>query len=141
VLKKIALPVSLVLVLAFAGAAFAGKPSSPSSITGPFVVTGSLTGSAVTATSTSTPHYGDTITFDVYSTATDNPFVNVTCYQDGVLVMQGWSAFFAGGLGDGNFGLGSPVWRGGAAECTANLDMYSKDKLKVLTSTSFHVDA
>ena len=139
--KKSVFAASLALALAFAGAAFAGKTAGSSSISGPFVVGGSAT-ATVTATSTSTPQYGDTITFDVSTTATDNPFVNVTCYQNGILVMQGWSAFFPGGLGDGNFGLGSPAWRGGAAECTANLDMYtSKGALKVLASTSFHADA
>jgi hypothetical protein len=140
VLKKSAIAAVLVLALAFAGAAFAGKTTG-SSIAGPFLVTGSPAGSATVASATSTPHYGDTVTFDVATSATDNPFVNVTCYQGGVLVMQGWSAFFNGGLGDGNFGLGSPAWRSGAADCTANLDMYSKDKWKVLASTSFHVDA
>ena len=139
--KKSVFAASLALALAFAGAAFAGKTPGSSSISGPFVVAGSAVG-ALTATSTSTPRYGDTITFDVSTTATDNPFVNVTCSQNGVLVMQGWSAFFPGGLGDGNFGLGSPAWRAGAAECTANLDMYtSKGALKVLASTTFHVDA
>jgi hypothetical protein len=139
--KKIVLAASIVLVLAFAGAASAGKSSGPSSIAGPFLVTESLTASAATAAVTTTPHYGDTITFNVASTATNNPFVHVTCYQGGILVMQGWSAFFPGGLGDGNFGMGSPVWQGGAAECTADLTMYSNDRFKVLASTSFHVDA
>jgi hypothetical protein len=63
-----------------------------------------LTGSALTTTSTSTPHFGDMVTFTISTTETSNPFVNLNCYQNGILVSVGWSAFFRGGTGQ-DFGL------------------------------------
>lgn len=140
-LRKTAFALSLVLVLAFAGAAFAGKSSGSSSITGPYLVAASPTGSLLSATSSSTPHFGDTVTFNVSTTETSNPFVNLNCYQNGIMVMNSWSAFFPGGV-DQNFGLYSPSWQGGAADCTADLGMLANNgKWKVLASRSFHVDA
>jgi hypothetical protein len=141
-LKKFVFAVSLVLALAFAGAAVAGKTSGSSSITGPFVVAASPTGTSATATSTSTPHFGDAITFDVSTTATDMPFVNLVCYQNGALVANGTGLFAPADLSVKTFNLTSGLWTGGAAECTATLGMFTgSDKYKALASTSFHVDA
>ena len=141
-LRRIALAVSLVAVLVAAGTAFAGNGAgsskSPSSwISAPRVVS---SGSASAAASTA-PRYGDGVTFTASTTQTSNPFVNLLCYQNGTLVYNGWSAPLAGGSGDETFGLGSPAWQSGAADCTASLDMYSNGKWKVLASSSFHVDA
>jgi hypothetical protein len=67
--------------------------------------------------------------------------VNLNCYQNGLLVMNSWSAFFPGGT-DQNFGLYSPAWQSGAANCQADLGMLtSNGKWKVLASTSFNVNA
>ena len=134
-LTKAVLAVSLVAVLAFAG-----KPSGSSSIAGPYVMAASPSGSPLTATSTSTPHYGDTITFSVSTTATNQPFVNLVCYQGDALALNSWDAYF-GPLSGQTFVLGSGMWAGGAADCTAYLGMDTSNKYKVLASTSFHVDA
>jgi hypothetical protein len=92
VLSKIAVSATIVVSLAFAGTAFAGKTTPSSSIAGPYLVgTSSPTGAAAVQ-----PQFGQTITFSVSTTATSNPFVNLNCYQDGVLVMNSWSAFFRG---------------------------------------------
>lgn len=139
-LSKTSVAVAFAFALVFAGTAFAGKTSTSSSIAGPFVVS-STSESLVSGTSTTAPQFGDTITFSVATTATTNPFVNVDCYQDGVLVMNSWSAFFPGGVNQ-NFGLYSPVWRSGAADCRADLGMLTNNgKWKVLASMSFHVNA
>jgi hypothetical protein len=142
-LSRIALAATLLSVLTVTGAALAGNGGgsnkSPSSwISAPRVVSSS---SPSLTAATSGPRYGDVLTFDVSTNQTSNPFVNLLCYQNGTLVLNGWSTFFAGGLGDRTFGLGSAAWRSGAADCTANLDTYSNGKWKVLASTSFHVDA
>ena len=137
-LSKIALALSLVAALVFVGAALAGKSSGSSSIAGPYLASadGSGTGNAAI-----TPSFGQTITFNVSTTETSNPFVNVNCYQNGVLVMNSWSAFFPGGTGQ-DFGLYSPAWQSGAANCKADLGMLaSNGKWKVLASTSFAVNA
>jgi hypothetical protein len=83
------------------------------------------------------PNYGDTVTFNVSTTATDQPWVNLQCFQNKVLVAQGWNGFFDGSITGRNFGLYSGAWSGGAADCTAYLD---NPQWSVLASTSFHVD-
>ena len=138
-LSKIAVAVAFVVVLAFAGTAFAGKVSGSSSIAGPFLVA-APSASPLTASSTAA-QFGDTITFSVSTSETSNPFVNLNCYQNGVLVMNSWSAFFPGGANQ-NFGLYSPSWQSGAASCTADLGMQtSNGRWKVLASNSFDVSA
>lgn len=88
------------------------------------------------------PNYGDVVTFNVSTTATDRPFVNLQCFQNGVLVANGWNGYFEGALNTSrDFGLSSAVWRSGAAECTAWLDMSTNRGWRHLASTSFHVDA
>jgi hypothetical protein len=139
VLSKITFASAFVVALLFAGSAFAGKTSS-SSIAGPYLVTTSASG-PVTGASTITPQFGDTITFSVSTNVTSNPFVNLHCYQNAALVMNSWLAFFPGSSGQG-FGLYSPSWQSGAADCEADLGMLtSNGKWKVLASTSFHVNA
>jgi len=137
VLSKFTVAATIAVSLVFAGTAFAGKTTSSSSIAGPYLVgTSSPTGAAAVA-----PQFGQTITFNVSTTATSNPFVNLNCYQDSVLVMNSWSAFFPGGTNQ-SFGLYSPSWQSGAASCTADLGMLtSNGKWKVLASTSFDVNA
>jgi hypothetical protein len=137
-LQRIAPAASLLAVLALAGAAFAGNGAGPnkqssSTISPPVVV------SSATLSATSGPRFGDTITFNISTTQTGNPFVNLNCYQNGVWVAQDWAAFWPS---NENFILSSPAWTSGAADCTANLVMYvNSTKYKVLASTSFHVDA
>ena len=144
-LKKIAPAVSLLGVLVLAGTAFAGNGAGPnrsslSSISAPVVVSSSAV-SPASAPVTAGPHYGDIITFNVSTTETANPYVNLRCYQNGTLVAVGWTTFFATGTA-GTFGLYSNPWSAGAADCTADLGMFaSNDKWKVLASTSFHVNA
>ena len=137
-LSKIAVAATIAVSLVFAGTAFAGKPSSSSSsIAGPYLAGGSSAPGAAAIV----PQFGQSITFDVSTTATSNPFVNLNCYQSGVLVMNSWSAFFPGGTNQ-SFGLYSPVWQSGAANCQADLGMLtSNGKWKVLASNSFQVNA
>jgi hypothetical protein len=85
-----------------------------------------------------TPNWGDFVRFNVSTTSTTQPYVNLYCYQNGVQVAGGSEGYFAGALDDGNFGLYAPSWMSGAADCTAKLVNPSGS---VLGSTSFHVDA
>ena len=87
------------------------------------------------------PSWGDSIKFEVSTTVTDKPYVEVNCWQGGVLVGQGWAGYFADALGDGSFGLYSSTWTSGAADCTAWVEDYAGGRWKKLASTSFHVDA
>ena len=55
------------------------------------------------------PNVGDVVTFNISTTATDQPFVNLLCYQSGVLVAEGWEGYFEGALNNPsrNFTLAS----------------------------------
>ncbi len=114
-----------------------GGPSkgSTSTITGPVMVTDT--------NSDGLPNHGDVITFNESTTATDQPFVNLQCSQNGVLVTDGWNGFFDGSLNTTrNFGLNSGAWQSGAADCTVYLDKHVKSgqQWQQLASTSFHVN-
>jgi len=134
---------SSVGALVLAGAAFAGNGAGPNksssaSISPPVVVSAAL-GTTSTATASTNPVYGDTVTFDVSTTETD-PYVDLKCYQNGSQVSEGWAAFRAGA--ERTFVLDSPIWGSGAADCTADLGAFANNgKWRVLASTSFHVDA
>jgi hypothetical protein len=84
------------------------------------------------------PNWNDVVTFNISTTATTEPWVNLQCSQNGVVVAQGWDGYFVGSLTSRTFGLYSPQWTGGAADCTAYL---TTPQWAVLASTSFHVDA
>ena len=109
-----------------------GKPGSRSA--------GSIALAPVDSTDGLT-HYGQTVRFDVSTTATDQPWVNLQCFQNGELVAEGWNGYFSDSITGRDFGLYSPKWTGGAAECTAWLVDYAGGRWKQLASTSFHVDA
>ena len=88
------------------------------------------------------PHWGGEVTFNISTTATDQPFVNLLCYQNGVLVAEGWKGYFAEARESSwVFVLASGAWKSGAADCTAWLDMGTRHGWKQLASTSFHVYA
>jgi hypothetical protein len=125
----------LLLTTSVALAAPGGKSSSSSSI--------SLAGTGAAATVA--PTYGSSVTFNVSTDATTQPFVHLTCSQNGTVVLESWQAWFYGAVGTQMFNLGpTPAWQSGAADCTANLenwDSYSKNgKITTLASTSFHVN-
>jgi len=87
------------------------------------------------------PHYNDLVEFSVATTATTEPFVNLQCFQSSALVAEGWAGYFDGALGSRQFGLASPQWTGGAADCTAYVAKYTRKGWQRLGSTSFHVSA
>ena len=88
-------------------------------------------------------HYGQRVTFDVYTTATEYPYVTLRCYQNGGLVYQLTNAMFATSLNK-IFTLGpTPSWTSGAANCTADLHTWASrnGRVTTLASTSFDVQA
>ena len=133
---------ALVLALVLVPAALAAKghggggssgTSGSSSITGPVLVT-----------DTGTPglSWGDYVTFTVSTTATTTPFVSLSCNQNGVQVATGLKGFWDGSIDPNwNFGLSSPLWQSGAADCVATLEKQTKQGWQQLASLNFHVDA
>jgi hypothetical protein len=62
------------------------------------------------------------VTFNVSTTATDRPFVQLACFQGGTQVYSYQAGFYPDYRWSLVFTLSSNAWTGGAAECTANLD-------------------
>ena len=89
------------------------------------------------------PHYGQQVTFNVSTTATDRPFVSLVCSQNGTLVYSSSAGFFAAYLWpwERNFTLVSTYWTGGAADCTATLYYSDGTRTRNLASLPFHVYA
>jgi len=127
---------TLAFSLVLGDVAVAGRPSGGSSSSSISLVV--LNGGEVASLDVD-PRHGDQVTFNVSTTATATPYVNLKCYQHGALVAEGWEGFFDGALGDRIFTLWSPQWTGGSADCTASLAMYGKRRWTTLASTSFYV--
>ena len=72
------------------------------------------------------PNYGDTITFNVTSTA---PYygVKVICYQNSVQVWTQTQGFYPGWLWGHDYVLSGGSWTSGAANCTATLFSQNAD--------------
>ena len=102
--------------------------------------TGTLTLRMVTdANGNGLPNWKDQVTFDISTTATTQPFVDVACSQNGVLVYGSTGGFFDSYRWPWTktFTLSSPSWQGGAASCTAKLYYLTGTSNVVLGSTSF----
>jgi hypothetical protein len=95
---------------------------------------------STSSSSTNTAPFGSTVTFNVSTTATAFPWVEVMCYQGKLLVYGQVQGFFASYYTAPNFTLGPTlVWSGGSASCTATLFSDDGGKRRDLTSTSFAV--
>jgi hypothetical protein len=129
----------LALVLALAPVALAGKGGHHGSGGGgsKSSVSGNLTMVLLTPTADGLPHWGNTITFTI-TTNISQPWVHLVCKQNGTVVAEGWNGYFVGSLTGTTFGLYSPQWTSGAADCTGYL---TTPDWTVVASTSFHVYA
>jgi hypothetical protein len=117
---------------ASAGGGKPGGGSTGGGITGPFMVT-----------DTNTPGLsrGDRVTFNVSTTATSRPWVNVNCYQGGTWVYGEWQGFFPEYLYGQTYTLGpTRLWQSGGADCTAALVSKDGNRDKTLASVSFYVN-
>jgi hypothetical protein len=131
--------VAVVLALALVPAALAAKGGGGGTTGGGTI---SLAPLVYDANGDGLPNWGDVVTFNVSTTATTTPFVNLNCYQNGALVASGMKGFWDGSIDvNWNFGLSSPTWKSGAADCVASLEMQTKRGWAQLASTSFHVNA
>jgi hypothetical protein len=123
------------LLLAAAGTALAGKPSSSFDL----VV---LSADGARAAAAAEPSYGGQITFDVATNQTDRPHVNVRCYQGEAWVYDGWRGFYPSYYREPIYTLASGYWTGGAADCTARLLYFDRQgRERTLASMDFHVTA
>ena len=69
------------------------------------------------------PNWGDTISFNVATTVTTEPHVQLKCSQNGVLVYSAETGYYATypWPWTQNMTLSSSAWPNGAADCTATL--------------------
>jgi len=131
---------ALILVLAPTALAGKGKPGGGGGGGG-----GGGTGSSLSLvllnSTDGLPHYGQTVTFTVSTTATDAPFVSLNCYQGGVWLYSASAGFFPSYPWSQEFILAG-AWTGGDADCTAAL-YTTKDGIRITTlaTLNFHVYA
>jgi hypothetical protein len=137
-LRLAVLALALVPAAALAGkggnhpAGGGGSTGAGSSISGPFMVTDM---------NTSGLSRGDKVTFNVSTTATTRPWVNVNCYQGATWVYGEWHGFFPEYLYGQTYTLGpTRMWQSGGADCTAALVSKDGNRDKILTSIGFYVN-
>ena len=133
------LAVTAALLLALAPAALAGKGGGKSG-----GATSSSLSLVLVNSTDGQPHWGQTVTFSVSTTATDKPSVRLDCYQGGALVYTHSAGFYPSypWPQSQNYILQSSAWTGGAADCTATLYyMNSRGTSVTLTTLSFPVYA
>ena len=88
-------------------------------------------------------HWGQSVTFNVSTTATAEPNVSLDCYQNGSLVLGAVAGFYPSypWPDSKTFILSSPAWIGGPASCTAALYYFSGRKTVTLTTMAIPVSA
>ena len=131
---------SLLVVGLMAGTAFAAKGGGGGHKGGGGTGgTGTITLGAIVTDNNGNglPNWSDFVDFNISATATTEPWVNLVCSQNGVVVANGWDGYFAASITGTKFGLYSSAWTGGAADCVAYLTTPTWTRLG---STSFHVD-
>lgn len=88
------------------------------------------------------PNYGEHVTFEVSTTATDRPFVQLDCYQGGTRIYSMSAGFFPDYPFTTTYTLRSSYWTGGDADCTAVLYYRaSNGRTTALSRLSFTVAA
>lgn len=89
------------------------------------------------------PNWGDTITFDISTTATSQPNVSLQCSQGGVVVYGATAGFYDAypWPWTQQMSLSSTAWASGAANCVAVLQQYSGTRVIDLTSIAFTAGA
>jgi hypothetical protein len=128
--------IALVVVGLIASTAFAAKGDGGKPTSGGTIELRVLDGGD------SVPNHGETVTFDVSTTATTRPSVALSCYQDGTWVYAGSVGYFPEYPWDQFFILRNQTWSSGAADCTAKLYYTnSRGRTVTLTTVGFHVGA
>lgn len=87
------------------------------------------------------PNWGEQITFDVSTTATAYPHVDVTCTQNAVTVYGATTGYYSSypWPWTQDMTLRSQSWASGAADCTATLYYLNGKRTATLFTLAFHV--
>jgi hypothetical protein len=136
--------VAVVLALALVSAALAAKGGGGRHKSGGTTGGGSLSLVMVTdLNADGLPNWSDTVTFNVSTTATTQPNVDLTCSQNGTTVYSATSGFYASypWPWTQNMTLRSTAWSSGAASCTARLYAFAGSGTTTLATLSFTAGA
>jgi hypothetical protein len=136
--------VALVVVVLVAGTALAAKGGNGNGHAGKNTGgSGSLAlAMAYDQNADGAPNWDDKVTFNVSTTSTDKPWVNLNCYQNGAWVYTATVGFFPAYPWAQTFTLASTMWAGGAGSCTATLYMVtSNGRQSTLATLGFDVGA
>ena len=87
------------------------------------------------------PHHGQVVTFNVSTTATSTPSVDLKCSQTGSMVLSWTAGFYSSYQWTKDVTLSSPAWTSGAASCTATLYYSTSNKTITLATLPFQVYA
>jgi hypothetical protein len=90
------------------------------------------------------PHWSQRVTFDISTTQTDKPYVDLRCSQNGTLVYTNTAGYYDGYAWSWNqtMDLESQAWTGGDADCAARLYSASNSgATTTLATMTFHVYA
>jgi hypothetical protein len=133
---------ALVLVLILVPVAFAAKGGGNG---------GKNTGSSISiatplvydANGDGLPNWGDTIRFNVSTTVTTEPFVELDCSQNGVVVYGANTGYFDSYSWPWtqNMNLASQMWTGGDADCVASVFTFRNGHRWNLATLSFTAKA
>jgi hypothetical protein len=142
--RQYPLVASLVVVLALAPIAFAAKGAGSGKPSGgggggsslQLVLANDVNGNGL-------PNWGDTVTWNVSTTATSSSQVSLSCSQNGANVYYAQAAFYAGNpfAWTQMMPLQSGAWTSGAASCTATLFYSSGRRTVTLATLNFAVGA
>ena len=89
------------------------------------------------------PSRGDDVTFDVKTSATAEPHVDLTCTQAGKVVYGATTGFYDSYPWPWTqvMNLGSQEWSGGGADCTARLYYFNGKRTTTLKTLTFRAEA
>jgi len=121
------------LLLALAPVALAGK-SGGGGKGGSGSVSGGSLNLVLVNSSDGLAHWGQTVTFDVSTTASQ-PYVTLTCLQNGVQVYSMTAGFYASYPFTRYYTLSSSAWKSGGADCTADLHYSTSGGKRVTLAT------
>src|SRR5262249_7971046 len=88
----------------------------------------------------SVPNWGEDVTFNISTTATQSPYVDLTCTQGGTLVYSATAGLFGSypWPWTQTMNLASQMWTGGNATCSAQLYTFdSRARKSTLATLSF----
>ena len=135
---RTALTLVVLAALTLAPTALAGKGGKP----GPGGGSTTTFRLALLDSTDGAPHWGQRVTFDVATTATDRPMVSLKCFQGGTLVYAFQAGFYPDYPWTKVATLRSNSWTGGAADCDARLyKAAGGNKTTTLATQSFRVYA